>query len=55
MATQNEARPFDGLVEQAISDLVDHEAWKEALGREQANNDLLLRTATSFAETGGGP
>ncbi|PNE10048.1 MAG: hypothetical protein CR217_16595 [Beijerinckiaceae bacterium] len=46
---------IDGLTEQAISDLVDHEAWKEALGREQANNDLLLRTATSFAETGGGP
>ena len=46
---------IDGLIEQAISDLVDHEAWKEALGREQANNDLLLRTATSFAETGDGP
>jgi hypothetical protein len=24
------------------------------LGREQANNDLLLRTATSFAQTEGG-
>jgi hypothetical protein len=46
---------IDGLIERAISDLVDHEAWKEALGREQANIDLLLRTATSFAETGGGP
>ena len=46
---------IDGLIEQAISDLVDHEAWKEALGREQANNDLLLRTATSFAETVDGP
>ena len=46
---------IDGLIEQAISDLVDHEAWKEALGREQANNDLLLRTATSFAEMVDGP
>jgi hypothetical protein len=46
---------IDGLIEKAISDLVDHDAWKEAHGREQANNDLLLRTATSFAETGDGP
>jgi hypothetical protein len=36
---------IDGLIERAISDLVDHEAWEEAFDREQANRDLLARMA----------
>jgi hypothetical protein len=45
---------IDGLIERAVSELVDHEAWGEALDRERANKTLLNRTATSFAETGSG-
>ena len=45
---------IDGLIERAISDVVDHVAWHEAHERERANKTLLNRTATSFAETGSG-
>jgi hypothetical protein len=45
----------DGLIQQAINDLVDYEAWRKALDCERANKTMLNRTAASFAETGGGP
>jgi hypothetical protein len=44
---------IDGLIERAISDLVDHEAWDEALDYEQANRDLLARTARRVQRTWG--
>lgn len=45
---------IDGLIERAISDLVDHETWEEAFDREQANRDLLARTARRVQRTWGG-
>jgi hypothetical protein len=45
---------IDGLIERAISDLVDHEAWEEAFDREQVNRDLLARTARRVQRTWGG-
>jgi hypothetical protein len=45
---------IDGLIERAISDLVDHEAWEEAFDREQANRDLLARTARRVQRAWGG-
>jgi hypothetical protein len=45
---------IDGLIERAISDLVDHEAWEEAFDREQANRDLLARTARRVQRPWGG-
>jgi hypothetical protein len=46
---------IDDLIERAVSELVDHEAWGGALDRERANKTLLNRTATSFTETGAVP
>jgi hypothetical protein len=46
---------IDDLIERAISDLVDHEAWEEAFDREQANRDLLARTARRVHRTWGWP
>jgi hypothetical protein len=45
---------IDGLIERAINDLVDHEAWEEAFDREQVNRDLLARTARRVHRTWGG-
>ena len=44
---------LDGLVDDAIRELIDKAAWREVIGREKANRDLLKRAARSFAETGG--
>jgi hypothetical protein len=46
---------IDGLIERVISELLDHEAWGEALDCERANKNRLTRTAANFAETGGRP
>jgi hypothetical protein len=46
---------IDGLVNNAIRELVDLDAWHEALEREHANKDLLNRMARSFASPGGAP
>jgi hypothetical protein len=46
---------IDGLVNNAIRELVDLDAWHETLEREHANKDLLNRMARSFASPGGAP
>lgn len=44
-----------GLVDDAIRELINEDAWQVAIEGEEANRDLLDRAARSFARTGDAP